>query len=45
MAYDGKDGVWIGGLLHWTGSKWVNTFGSVPWEGSFGLNAAAMYSL
>ena len=41
MAYDGKDGVWIGGLLHWTGSKWVNTFGSVPWEGSFGLNAAA----
>jgi hypothetical protein len=41
MAYDGKDGVWIGGLLHWTGSKWVNTFASVPWEGSFGLNAAA----
>jgi hypothetical protein len=41
IAYDGKDGVWIGGLLHWTGSKWVNTFASVPWEGSFGLNAAA----
>jgi hypothetical protein len=41
MAYDGKDGVWIGGLLHWTGSKWVNTFASVPWEVSFGLNAAA----
>jgi hypothetical protein len=41
MAYDGKDGVWIGGLLHWTGSKWVNTFASVPWEVPFNLNAAA----
>jgi hypothetical protein len=41
MAYDGKEGVWIGGLLHWTGSKWVDTFASVPWEGSSDLNAAA----
>jgi hypothetical protein len=42
MGYDGKDGVWVGPLLHWTGSKWVNAFSSsVPFVGGFTLNAVA----
>ena len=41
MAYDGKSGVWVSPTLHWTGSTWLNTEGSIPSVGSFNLNAVA----
>jgi hypothetical protein len=25
LTYDGHSGIWMGGTLHWTGTRWINT--------------------
>jgi hypothetical protein len=42
MTYDGRNGVWLGPYLHWTGSNWVDALEANPFPSLTGFGFQAI---